>query len=330
MMYNDAFLARLGRLVGEARGRWDFGPDSRVELLNISENATYLLSEGGRRMILRVHRPGYHTLDEIKSELAWIEALRASGTVETPKPIRGRDGELLQHLGTDGEARVAVGFDFVTGHEPKVDGNLPEWFRELGRITARMHGQVRGWTLPPGFQRKVWNFDAALGRVAYWGDWREGPGLDAQGRALLQRTADRIERETAALGTGPEHFGLVHADLRLANLVVEGDRMTVIDFDDCGFSWLVYDFAAAITFLEHEPVVPELMESWVRGYRDIAPLSPTDEAAIPTMVMMRRILILAWIASHAETPTAKAMGTTFTKQTLELAEAYLSRAETPR
>jgi len=325
MMYDEDFLARLERQVRHARARWDFGPDADVTLMTISENATYLLAEGERRMVLRVHRPGYHTLDEIRSELAWIEALRADGTVLTPKPIAARDGALLQAIGEDGGTpRIAVGFDFVSGTEPEVDGNLPEWFRELGRITARMHRQARGWTVPAGFRRKAWNFDAALGRIAYWGDWRKGPGLDDRGRALLPRAADRIERQVTALGTGPEHFGLVHADLRLANLLVDGERMTVIDFDDCGFGWFAYDFAASISFIEHEPVIPGLMESWVAGYRDVAPLSPENEAAIPTMVMLRRILLVAWVASHAETPTAQAMGTRFTDETLKLAEKYLS------
>lgn len=324
-MYDDEFLARLERQVRQARARWDFGPDAHVSLLTISENATYLLSEGERRMVLRVHRPGYHTLDEIRSELAWIEALRADGTVLTPKPIAARDGALLQAIGENGgEARIAVGFEFVTGQEPMIDGNLLEWFRELGRITARMHRHVRGWAQPAGFRRKVWNFDAALGRIAYWGDWRKGLGLDERGRALLQRASDKVERTVATLGTGPEHFGLVHADLRLANLIVEGERMTVIDFDDCGFGWLTYDFAASISFIEHEPVIPGLMEAWVAGYRDVAVLSPENEASIPTMVMMRRILLVAWVASHAETPTAQSMGTRFTDETLKLAEKYLS------
>jgi Ser/Thr protein kinase RdoA (MazF antagonist) len=117
----------------------------------------------------------------------------------------------------------------------------------------------------------------------------------------------------------------VHADLRLANLLVDGPQLNVIDFDDCGLSWFVYDFAAAITFIEHEPIVPALLDAWVAGYRQITSLSDQDAAEIPVMVMLRRILILAWIASHAETPTAQQMGVNYTNQTLEMAETFLGR-----
>ena len=57
--------------------------------------------------------------------------------------------------------------------------------------------------------------------------------------------------------------------MRLANLLVDGDRVTLIDFDDCGFGWFVYDFAAAISFYEDRPNVAALRESWIAGYTKV-------------------------------------------------------------
>jgi Ser/Thr protein kinase RdoA (MazF antagonist) len=76
--------------------------------------------------------------------------------------------------------------------------------------------------------------------------------------------------------------------------------------------------------MEHDPIVPALLDAWVSGYRRITSLSAEDEAEIPVMVMLRRILILAWIASHAETPTAQQM-VNYTNQTLSMAETFLGR-----
>jgi Ser/Thr protein kinase RdoA (MazF antagonist) len=59
----------------------------------------------------------------------------------------------------------------------------------------------------------------------------------------------------------------------------------VIDFDDCGLSWFFYDFAAAVSFMEHDPVVAELQASWLDGYRDIAPVSHEDEVMLSIFVM---------------------------------------------
>ena len=329
MLYDEAFVARLGAAVEAALPRWSLAPGTAVELLTVSENATFLAEEpGGRRLVVRVHRPGYHSRAEILSELAWIEALRAEGVVETPEPVRATDGELLLTLPDGDMPRLAVAFAHMPGREPAADADLVAWFGHLGAVSARLHGHARAWARPPGFARKLWHFDTMLGPTPHWGPWRAGLGLDAAGpaaTALLARTAATLEARLARYGTGPERFGLVHADLRLANLLVEGDRLGVIDFDDCGFSWFAYDFAAAVSFIEHEPIVPELMAAWIDGYRAVAPLAAADAAEIPVFVMLRRMLLTAWIASHAETPTALALGAGYTHGTIALADDFLTR-----
>lgn len=324
-MYDDGFLGRLEARLREALPQWGMAPDAPLRLLTVSENATFLAEDdGGGPIILRVHRPGYHTPDEIRSELTWIGALRADGVAAVPEPLRRTDGELLGTLDDGGSPRHVVAFGFVSGKEPEPGTDLAGWYRTLGSITARLHGHARGWRPPAGFRRKTWDFDAMLGGRPLWGDWRDGLGLEASGRALLERASARLRGEVAAYGAAGPRFGLIHADLRPANLLVDGDRLAVIDFDDCGFSWFMYDFAAAASFMEHEPFIPELQEAWLDGYAAVAPVAPEDRAIMPALLLLRRILLTAWIASHAETPTAQATGVPFTHGTLDLAERYLA------
>ena len=114
--------------------------------------------------------------------------------------------------------------------------------------------------------------------------------------------------------------------MRLANLLVDGDEVKVIDFDDCGFSWHLYDAATAVSFFEHEPHVPELMAAWVDGLSHASSTLPAeDEAEIPTFVMLRRMLLVAWIGSHSETDLAQSMGVAYTETTCPLCEDYLTR-----
>jgi len=118
--------------------------------------------------------------------------------------------------------------------------------------------------------------------------------------------------------------------MRLANLLVEGPEVTVIDFDDCGFSWYMYDLGSSLSFIEDHPRVPEMIDAWVRGYRSEAPLSREDEAELPTFVLFRRLLLVSWIGSHAETTLAQEMGEEFTQISCELAEDYLMRFDRSR
>lgn len=326
-LYSEDFVERLREGARSVAGDWGLSPRTEVTLLNVSENATFRADdpEAAAPVVLRVHRPGYHTRAEIESELAWIDALRAEGVATIPAALERRAGGRVAEFALDGAPREVVAFEFVEGREPSPEEDLAEGFRELGAISARLHGQARRWRRPAGFVRKAWTFDTTVGRTPHWGDWRAGLGLTAAGRAHLERTAGALERRLAAYGDGPERFGLIHADLRLANLLVRDGRIAVIDFDDCGFGWFAFDFAAAISFMETDPAIPTLKAAWVEGYRGVAPLDAETEAMLDDFVMLRRLQLTAWIASHAETPTAAEMGAPFTEGTLEIAERWLSR-----
>jgi Ser/Thr protein kinase RdoA (MazF antagonist) len=328
MLYQDAFLQRLEAGLRATLPKWGLPETAPVSLLTISENATYVVEDeaNDRRLVLRVHRPAYHTEAEILSELAWLATLREEGVVETPRIIPAEDGALLCSFADGDMRRHVVAFEHMSGKEPDPSDDLVKWYGRLGEINARLHRHSRDWTRPSSFVRKVWNFDTIIGKDAYWGDWRQGLGLTEDGRALLERTAKRLEERTLAYGAGPDRFGLIHCDMRPANLLVDGNRLGVIDFDDCGLSWFPYDFAAAVSFLETEPYLGDLMAAWVDGYRNVSPLSKEDEAALPMFVMLRRMQLTAWVASHAETPTAQSMGEPYTQGSVELAESFLSES----
>ncbi|WP_244534595.1 phosphotransferase enzyme family protein [Hyphomicrobium sp. CS1GBMeth3] len=316
----------LDQLAMEAIRRFPLADSVTPTLINISENVTYRLdAPDGGRWALRIHREGYHSPTAIASELAWLAALKKDGAADVPSPLTGRDGELIQTVTGDrlSNPRNVVLFEWESGAEPAA--NDAAGFEKLGETAARMHAHVRGWTPPPWFERHTWNFDTSLGATPHWGRWRDGMGLTPEIEAVLAETVAVIERRLARFGTGPDVFGLVHGDMRLANLLMDGDAVKVIDFDDCGFSWFLYDCATTVSFFEDAPEVPDLIGAWIRGYRRFRSLSPEEEAEIPTFVMLRRILLVAWIGSHADTDLARSMGVAYTQGTVPLCERYLSR-----
>jgi Ser/Thr protein kinase RdoA (MazF antagonist) len=326
----DDVAARLEPVARRALRECGVSADAGLTLLNVSENATYAVDDpaSGERTVLRVHRHGYHDAAEIESELAWLEALREQAGVRTPRVLRTEDGRRLLALDEAGapDPRYVVHFEWLPGSEPTpTDERLPASFELLGAITARMHDHVATWQQPPGFRRFAWDYDGSFGAVARWGRWQDGVAVGDAEREVLGRLDDTLRERLGRFGSGPSRYGLVHADLRLANLLVDGDQTYVIDFDDSGWSWFLYDFGAAVSFFEHDPRIPELTDAWVRGYRSVRPLAAEDEAEIATFVLMRLLLLVAWIGSHSGTDLARSMGAEYTAGSCELAEAYLSR-----
>jgi Ser/Thr protein kinase RdoA (MazF antagonist) len=322
--------ARLEPVARRAITEYGLAPDSTLTLVNVSENATYAVDDPatGERTVLRLHRRGYHDANAIESELAWLDAIRNETGLRTPRVLPARDGRRLLSLAEEGapDPRHVVRFEWLPGIEPTPDdARLPRWFELLGAITARLHRHARGWRAPAGFRRFAWDYDGAFGSVARWGRWQAGIAVGDGEREILARLDATLCRRLAAHGSGRARYGLVHADLRLANLLVDDDETYLIDFDDCGQGWYLYDFGSAVSFFEHDPRIPELTEAWVRGYRTVDPLPASDEAEIPTFVMMRRLLLVAWIGSHAGTELARSKGAEYTETSCRLAEDYLSQ-----
>jgi Ser/Thr protein kinase RdoA (MazF antagonist) len=320
-------LEALQELAISVLAHYGIAPAAPPRLVNLSENATYRVEDGRRTFALRVHREGYHSRNAIASELAWLQALRRERVVTTPVPVAGLDGQLIQ-VARHPEiprGRNVVLFEWETGVEPSEKDHLTEKFAVLGEVAARMHLHSQAWKQPENFERLTWDFETSLGDRPHWGRWRDGMGVDPQKEALFARAVELIGARLARFGKGRDRFGLIHCDMRLANLLVDGDEVKVIDFDDCGFCWHLYDSAAAVSFFEHEKHVPELMDAWVRGYRKVRELPAEDEAEIPTFVMLRRMILVAWIASHAETDLARSMGVGYTEKTAPMCEHFLSR-----
>jgi Ser/Thr protein kinase RdoA (MazF antagonist) len=143
-----------------------------VALVHHRENAVFRVDDpGDGRAWLRVHREDYRTSDEIRSELAWMDALRDAG-VPTPRARPGADGDPLQLVAPPGEARplqVDV-LAWIDGVPLDAGDDSPELHRLIGRTSALIQRHGRDWVPPPGFCRPTWDVDALIGR-ALWGDY---------------------------------------------------------------------------------------------------------------------------------------------------------------
>ncbi len=323
----EDLLKHLERLANESLPLWPVPPGARARLINVSENATYLVETDGFRSILRIHRPDYHSRRGIEQELAWSQALAADDMVHTPPPIPGVNGALVQEGHVEGlpETRFMVMFAFAEGRQPDENEDLAGPFERLGAIAARTHLHSQAWRKPEPLVRLVWDADAVFGPRANWGDWRDAPNVTPEIREVLEGAEALICRRLAAFGKGADRYGLIHADMRLANLLIDGAHTTLIDFDDCGLGWFLYDFATGVSFMEDHPQVPALRRAWVRGYRTVRALSAEDEHEIDTFVMLRRMALLAWIGSHIEAPEPQAMAPHFAANTAKLAREYIER-----
>ncbi|MGV0835755.1 phosphotransferase enzyme family protein [Mycolicibacterium thermoresistibile] len=307
----------------------DYGrdPDTPLRLLSVSENAIYLVDDPDP-MVLRVHRPGYHSLAAIRSELSWMTALRDQTTVLTPRSIHTDDGRDVVSARPDGAA-ADVYVDAVTFIPGCTAEEQPDavGFEELGRMTAVMHRHVQNWVPPTGFTRFRWDVDTTIGARPRWGSWRRAVGLDSGDVDTIERAAATVIARLNEFGCENDRFGLIHGDLRMANLMVDPTDteapITVIDFDDSGWSWYLADLGAVVSFIEHTPLAETIIADWLYGYRDVCALPPAHLEMVPTFVMLRRLMLTGWLASHADADAALAYSDGYAAGTVQLARRYV-------
>ncbi len=303
--------------------QWNVDPDAEIVLMNVSENTTFAI---GADHVLRIHRAGYSSAEEIDSELAWLQAVRNDTGVVTPEVVKtiDRTSVVRARVGAFDSDRFAVMFRRLPGIEPTED-RLVDLFEPLGQITARLHQHARTWVRPKGFTRRLWDTDHSIGEHEHWGCLENGLGVGENERLVLRRCAEKVNSRLAEFGTAPDRFGLVHADLRLANLLVDSHGgISVLDFDDSGFSWFGYDLGASLSFIEDHRQRADLIDAWSNGYRSVAPLEEAVEHELMTFIMLRRLVLTAWFGTHPDTELAKTTGLTFADGSCRLSEEFLT------
>jgi len=313
----DAAPAWLTELVISA---WGFtAHEVEIVLITVSENATFLVRvDGEPYAVTRVARPGYIAGDAFESEVAWVAALSADGVVPVPQALPTLTG---RYVATSGPWSC-VSYRFVPGQILEDVADPVPHYREIGRMTARLHEHAMTWRPPRGFTRHSWELADMIGPAARWGRW-EGAGQDD---ALLGRAQEAALAVIAEAPRGPDAWGLIHADLRPSNIMVDDGALTVIDFDDCGYSWYLYDFAAALSFIEHLPDAPTMAQEWVAGYADVRPLTRGELETGCALSMIRRLQMFGWTTTHRSDALPPDLWTAQGSGTAEIAERYLRSA----
>jgi len=311
--------------------QYDFATPPKVSYLTASENQIYLINDhhSSKRYVMRINsgRLAYHNAEQIHSEMMWLDALGADTDIIVPKVLAAKNGSWVQELSIPGKDKpsYAVVYSFLDGVEPPEE-ELLEGFEQLGIISAQMHSHAKRWSPPSGFTRPTWTSEAILNDQLTWGNWRDGVNIDAQALNVLQRVEVVIHGRLDDADVGSENYGLIHADLRLANLLIHGKTTAIIDFDDCGFGWYLFDLAGALSFLEDREDVTDLINSWIRGYQQVAEVPADAEVMIPTLIMLRRIQLIGWLGyQQAHLDFARQIGQTFTTNSCRLAQQYLDR-----
>jgi Ser/Thr protein kinase RdoA (MazF antagonist) len=332
---DDGSVAGLEALAHAALTGWGFAATTPVTLIKHRENAVFMVTDpaASARYALRVHRAGYHSEAELRSELAWMRALDADGVL-TPPVVAGLDGDILQRVRTDdpGVARHADLFGWVDGTplgaiEDAAASDVDQLRASLelvGALAGRVHNHSEAWIPPPGFMRPVWDEAGICGDAPIWGPFTALPQLTSPQRAALVASARKLSASMLEFGKENDRYGLIHADFLPENLLVRDDGIRILDFDDCGYGWHLFDVATALFFHLGETTFTDARTSLIAGYRTTRALPDAHLEMLPAFLLARGLTYVSWVTSRRETETARALSAEIIEGVTALASEFLS------
>ncbi len=330
-------VAALAQLARNALQAWRLA-DAGLDLIKYRENAVFAVDaragehgDGSElRYVLRVHRPRYRSDDDLRSEAAWTRALAAAG-VETAAMLQTTDGDILSvaeaaavpeprqcdlMAWVDGEALGSLEHGVKLG-----DTGIEENYRRVGEIAARIHEHGLSWEKPSWFSRPRWDVDALLGDDPIFGRFWELDLLDQSQLAPLQRARELARERLDELG--PPDL-LIHGDAMPDNLLVSGDRVRVIDFDDCGWSWAGLELATSVFPLLLAGGFDAGLRGFLSGYQSVREFPAEQVDALPHLLMARGLSYLGWPVGRPEIESARQFAPLASVAMVEMAKKYLA------
>ncbi len=304
---------------------YDLMDNPEISLIKFSENIICQVTENELKLVLRINRSGYHTMEELENELIWITEIKKQTDINTATIYKGINDKVIQQFKSKAGITYTYSVQsFVKGISIKElkNENLYSQLENVGKIAAKLHKmEENNPHNKETFKRFAWDIEDTLSENARWGCYLKFPDMTSDDRIIFKKAADKIEARLKKYGRGIDRYGLIHADLHSENLLADDDKISLIDFDDCGFSWYLYDLAGAIS--QQSKNLKEMTAAYLKGYETIRSLSPEDKAEIETFILLRRLVRLGWLTSHSDNGIIEREGREYYEVTKEMVIMYL-------
>lgn len=310
----------MSALVECALLNWGLGGASYA-LVAARENAVYRVETATHTFALRLHRKGYRTDSELWSELKWMQAVGAGG-ITVPIPIPSLTGNMLHTM--DGVQIDLLSWLHSTPVAQTVGTLSPQQreslFYKMGQQMAKLHQISDTWSQPAGFTRCAWDANGLVGEKPLWDRFWENPRLSRVQRSILENLRIAARAQLDRLEPTLD-YGLIHADMVTENVMYDGTTLGLIDFDDGGFGYRLFEVATALLKFDQAPGHTLLRSALLAGYRSVRAI---DTQALDLFMAVRAASYVGWNMTRLAEAGGKARNARFIERAIRLAEQYLA------
>lgn len=316
-------VGRIRRLAQNALADYALDITAMRPLVH-GENTTFRVDAVSGRYVIRVNRPGYRSHAQISAEMAWLAAISSDTDLIVPRPVANRHGSLVTSASAPGvpQARNCVVFHWVCGRFQRRNPR-PVHLERTGVATAILHRHARTYDAgsKSGFIDVEWG--GAMQNV--WDRGIDQAAISAEDRPVFEQVRQITRDAFDQLGYANDAYGLIHADLHLANVFFDRGRANVIDFDDCGFGHYLNDLAITLWYLRRRPDFDTYREALLDGYaRGDGVVSAESVALLDTLNASRSVLMALYIAGRTDHPVFRDVAPRYTRRVADDLRRFLN------
>ena len=318
-------------LATDALLQWRLSVDA-LDWLAYSSNAVFAVRAGGARFVLRLSLAGRVKESQLRSELAWLRAIRQRTDLLAPVLVPLRvDGEERLYFTASHEklpppqAVFCVLFAHIDGKRKAARELSAADCRQIGCYLGKLHQDAQ-FDTPAGFDRPRLDWQGLFGVESPYQSAAAGIPLKDGQRAVFADVAARVGRVMARLDREPASFGLIHADLLSKNVLFRRDSVAALDFEYSGWGYFDYDLAPLLWELRGErPADCALLEAaLLDGYQSARPDARGDRDALEAFVAARQLASCRWLLQHGHHPQLRKVAPDLICQRTAELEQYLS------
>lgn len=275
--------------------QYEFGPAEVLPIRN-ENNSVYKVITEQDAYALRIHRPHYRTPEQTISELHYLQGL--AGALSVPLPVRTKSGDLVTRFQQGKRTLHASIITWLDGdvRRPQGKGAGPKTIYRIGQSLGHIHAFSEGFRPSEGFDLPTWDSEGIFGSRS---QFCPGPLAESFTRSqvdVLKMVRSRFEAVVQEIGVRQETYGVIHNDVILLNCLHHGNKTSVIDFDDCGWGYYLYDLGGMLENLKDYSSYRTLRRALLDGYRSIRRLPMSWERHFDLMIAARHAITAIWMA----------------------------------
>ncbi len=283
----------------KAANLWQADADS-LKLVSDGINLVYRFNALGQGRYLRITHPLLRSQLELQSAIDF-QCYLYEQDVPVCQPIKSSLGNYIEVIRQAEQTYFAQVFAEVPGKIMHFNFAKPKPYEIWGQALAKLHQAAKYYQPKPHLQFKTWQ--------NLWAEITAYMPISAE---FIRSEYQAIDIWLKTLSLDTAHYGLTHADHRLDNILYDGRKIYIIDFDEPVYHWFSSDIARPFLNLCEQDFTKWQVkfEAFLTGYNSILVLSQAQVESIPWHIRMKNLDIYLWTKHHWHNPIAPGGGST--------------------